>query len=148
VEPHDRPDPAYDDTDGYWKPEREAALHALLEGNNQIQTASIVGVNVRTIRRYQREPEFAKRLREGRGQIRETQRNRAVALHGAALDVLEDLLEADADQVKLNAAKTILRLSEAVDADDLSARLAEVEDHLFHTNLQDGPPTLLSDHAN
>jgi len=145
VEPHDRPNPASDDTDGYWKPEREAALHALLEGNGQIQTASIVGVDPRTIRRYQREPAFATRLREGRGQIRETHRNRVVALVGGALDVLEDLLEADSDQVKLNAAKTILRLSGTVDADDLSARLTEVEDQIFESIDQSGPPPLLPD---
>lgn len=105
-----------------------ALLATLAQGETLAAAAEAAGVSERTARRRMASPEFKAELREARAAAVAVALARAEGLTVKALDVLDGLLGAKADAVRLAAARTVLTiLPDFGERQDLAERLAAVE---------------------
>ncbi len=105
-------------------------VHALLTCRTVAEAAAETGVGERTMRRWQRDPEFVAAVR---GAARESARDAASALLAVqrrAVAVLSAALGDDAPAVRLRAAGMVLDHGERALAIDVDERLDRVEQRL------------------
>jgi len=108
---------------------RVAALEALVEGAAVVEAARRAEVNVRTVTRWLKEPEFARQMAEGRALVV----RQAVARAQAALErsvammlaIVEDP-QASA-HARVRAARTLFEVAGRAESEELLRRLQEME---------------------
>ena len=90
--------------------------------------AAEAGVSERTVQRRMAKPEFQRKVSDLRWQMMKDLSGRLSQVSGKAMERLQSLLEADSENVRLGAARSILdqtlRVREAV---DFELRLQDVE---------------------
>lgn len=105
----------------------------LAAGRPLADVAAEAGVSARTVQRRMVKPEFQRKVSDLRGQMMKDLSGRLSQISGKAMERLQSLLEADSENVRLGAARSILdqtlRVREAV---DFEGRLKEVEDLCEH----------------
>ena len=125
---------------GALNPKQERALQAVLAHPNLKEAALAAGVSDATLWRYMKDAEFSRRLREAR---REAIGHAALRLQGSAgeaVAVLRDLMTKDAapPAARITAARAVLDYSfRVVEADELKARLDELEQFLLRKQEED-----------
>lgn len=101
----------------------------LAAGRPLVDVAAEAGISTRTVQRRMAKPEFQRKVSDLRGQMMQDLSGRLSQISGIAMERLQSLLEADSENVRLGAARSILdqtlRVREAV---DFEGRLKEVED--------------------
>jgi hypothetical protein len=104
------------------------ALQALLLGASQAEAAAASGAGERSIRRWLHDPVFRSALHQARCDAWGTVTARLQQLAHKAVDALEGLLASDHLYARALAARSVLEYSlRALDADDLTARAAQIE---------------------
>lgn len=97
-------------------------------GRPLADVAAEAGVSERTVQRRMAKPEFQRKVSDLRWQMMKDLSGRLSQVSGKAMERLQSLLEADSENVRLGAARSILdqtlRVREAV---DFEGRLQEVE---------------------
>lgn len=97
-------------------------------GRPLADVAAEAGVSQRTVQRRMAKPEFQRKVSDLRWQMMKDLSGRLSQVSGKAMERLQSLLEADSENVRLGAARSILdqtlRVREAV---DFEGRLQEVE---------------------
>lgn len=89
---------------------QEAAILLLLAGKSQKQAAQEAGVAEETVSRWLNgDPIFVAELNRRKRELWEANRDRLRALHSKAVDVIEELLEAEDGATRLRAAVAILK---------------------------------------
>jgi predicted transcriptional regulator len=103
-------------------------LQALVTGMTIRESAEIVGVNEKTVRRRLQDPDFAGRLAGHRLEITRAVLDRMVDASVDAVDTLKKLLSAKGETVRLGAARAIIELGAKLQENGQQAeRLAELE---------------------
>lgn len=133
-------DEAAREEEGALPPKQEAALSAVLSHPTLKEAALAAGISETTLWRYMQDEEFSKRLREAR---RDSVNHAVIRLQkaaGEAVTVLRDLMmkEDAPPTARISAARSILDYSfKAVEADDLKARLTELEQFILRKQEED-----------
>ena len=105
-----------------------ALLAALAAGRTSGQAASIAGVGVRTVTRRLADPAFQQRLAHYRAELVDQTAAGLTSAGLAAVNTLVHLLNADAESVRLGAARSILELGrKARESAEIEERLAALE---------------------
>lgn len=128
---------------GSLTPQHYAAITALLTEPDYPSAAAKVGVNVRTLYRWQKLPEFKQALREAETAVIDTARRRLLAITGDSVSTLAELVKplppktfktADdvrVDRTRLRAAHIILdaitKFQSLTEFADLAAEVAELK---------------------
>ncbi len=106
----------------------DALVLALACGLTVRQAAGEAGFGERTAHRRLADPEFRRRVSAVRGELLVGGGGRLSDAATQAVDVLRELLDADADTIRLAAARTILQQSVALrTAAELEQRIARLE---------------------
>lgn len=97
-------------------------------GRPLADVAAEAGVSERTVQRRMAKPEFQRKVSDLRWQMMKDLSGRLSQVSGKAMERLQSLLEADSENVRLGAARSILdqtlRVREAV---DFEGRLQQIE---------------------
>ncbi len=117
-----------------------ALVVALAAGLTNKQAAKEAGVSERTVIRRLSDPAFKRRVEEARAETLAQTSARLTAVGIAAVRTLLRLLDADSEQVRLAAAKSILDMGVRLrEASDHEARIAELQDRLNQLEGLRGP---------
>jgi hypothetical protein len=112
---------------------REQAIAALLTTDTVCAAAAQIGVSERTLLRWLQEEAFQRAYRDARRQVVQHAIVRMQRCTGEAVDALSDVMtnpEASAG-ARVSAARSVLQFAmQAVQSEDLEARLATLEHHL------------------
>ncbi len=101
---------------------------ALARGLSIRQAAEEAGFGKRTAHRRLDDPEFRRRISAVRGELMELAGGRLSDAATKAVDVLRELLDSDADTIRLTAARTILQQTVALrTAAELEHRITRLE---------------------
>jgi hypothetical protein len=107
--------------------QQRAAL-ALASGSSAAEAAAECSCCERTVRRWLLLPGFKERVQEIRGELFALAVGKLSALAGHAAATLGELLDADIDGVRLQAARSVLEHGVKIrEATDIEARLAALE---------------------
>ena len=114
---------------------RQDALVLALAGGQTVRgAAAAAGVSERTAFRRLADPDFRRQVHEARAGMMQQALGKLTAGMSQAADVLQALLKAEADSVKLSAARTILETGNRLrDACEIEQRLSELEVRLRTT---------------
>ena len=114
---------------------RQDALVLALAGGQTVRgAAAAAGVSERTAFRRLADPDFRRQVHEARAGMMQQALGKLTAGMSQAADVLQALLKAEADSVKLSAARTILETGNRLrDACEIEQRLSELEGRLRTT---------------
>jgi hypothetical protein len=105
-----------------------ALVAALASGRTVRDAAKAAGVSEATAHRRLREPAFRQAVSEARGRMVENAVGQLADASTAAVATLRALLEAEADTVKLGAARAILEMGTKLrESVELEARIAALE---------------------
>jgi transposase len=111
-----------------FSPKKERALIELLEGAKVSEAAAKVGVNERTIQRWLKEPEFQKRLTQGRSEIYNEAMDSLREASGRAAKRIRELVDSPSEKTALKAAELAITLNLKIrDAQDQERRIRELE---------------------
>ncbi len=103
-------------------------IGALARGLSHVQAAQEAGVSVRTVQRRVSDVEFRAAVGDARRAMVGEATGRLAAAAGRAVATLEDLLESDADSVRLGASRALLdNLLRFRDSEELSDRVRQLE---------------------
>jgi hypothetical protein len=109
----------------------QALVEALASGASQVDAAQAARVSTRTVRRRQKDPAFARRVRDRRLQLVEEAGGRTAALARRAVATIEACLDCNSPAIQLRAAQLIMTLARENtgndDDDDLESRIARLE---------------------
>ena len=109
----------------------DVILEALIESATLTEAAKLAGVARSTLQRRLRDPEFRKQLAEARSVAFSAAMTRLAAHALEAVDVLiEGMRGSDISKTRFLCAKEILTQAQAVRADDVEDRLAEIEQRI------------------
>lgn len=109
-------------------PKKEKALIEILKGAKGSEAAAKAGVNERTIQRWFKEPEFQKRLTQGRDEIYKQAMNsiRDASCKGAKR--LSELVDSPSDKTAIKACELAITLDLKIrEAQKLERRIEELE---------------------
>ena len=115
-------------------PKHEIVIAALVAGCTQVKAAARADVDARTVRRWQQDPQFSRRLQAAQEEQAAEEKRRRSALRDKAMATLEELLESPKDTVRLGAAKHALDIADRGSDAEINARLSRLEAH------QEEPP--------
>jgi HD-like signal output (HDOD) protein len=111
-------------------PKKEAAIAALLTQRTSEEAARSIGIGPATLRRWQKDPEFAAVLRAARKDAYRQTIGRMHHLSSAAVSTLGRVMldEKTPPATKVRAADSILNhTAKAIEIEELDARLTELE---------------------
>ncbi len=101
---------------------------ALASGLTQVQAAERAGVSERTVRTRLADPAFKQRVTEARADMVERTMAALTASSVAATQTLHQLLDAESENVRLGAARSLIELAAKLrESYDLEARIAALE---------------------
>lgn len=108
--------------------QQRRAVRALLTCKTMAEAAISAQVSERTLYRWLQDADFRAALFSAEGELIDGATRRLLRLQDAAIDVLDDLLKAEGDGVKLRAAQTVLdHLLRLRELRDIETRLASLE---------------------
>ncbi len=97
-------------------------------GATQAEAAARAGVGERSVRRREADPAFSRSVQLERRQLLEQANGRVAGRLGEAVDTMADLMRsADADGVRLAAAKALIAAGGRIEIQQLAARVETVE---------------------
>lgn len=110
-------------------PDADALLvQALAGGMSMAAAARACNLNEKTVRRRMADDGFRRRVGEARGQLLEQASAQMLARLAGAGQVLQDLLAAESEQVRLGAARAIAQLALALrNAHEIEQRITALE---------------------
>lgn len=109
-------------------PQQRRAIRALLTCKTLQDTAKTTQVSERTLYRWLQDSDFRTALFAAEGELIDGVTRRLLRLQDGAIDVLDTLLIAESDSVRLRAAQTILEhLLRLRELRDIESRLAALE---------------------
>jgi hypothetical protein len=113
------------------KARQQAAVGAILSTRTLAEASAASGVSTSTLKRWQVQPAFREALAEGSRDLLSSAITHLLRASSRAADVLVDLLESEAEGIKLRAAIALVdRVTDAIGYLDLEARLQSVEEQL------------------
>ena len=89
-------------------PNKERAALLLASGMKQKDVAEDVSVTPATLCNWQKSVEFEVAVNRNMSEILDSSRNRLISLSKGAIDCIQELLNSDHDQVRLQACKVLL----------------------------------------
>jgi hypothetical protein len=110
---------------------KEAGIQALLSSRNIEEAARVVGVNPRTLYRWQKEPEFAAAYREARRAVVSQANARMQQASGAAATAILKLMVDPTvpASVRIRASECVLsHANKTIEMEDVEARVAALEE--------------------
>lgn len=116
------------DTPRRQTPNHQKILMALATGHSQAEVARVVGVNVRTVKRYVADPLFRAELEEAKRELVAQICASMVDASTSAVGTLKELLASRDEWVKLKAAKEILDASLRYREAEQESRISVLEE--------------------
>jgi len=111
---------------------REQAIAALLEGGSVAAAAKKIGVDVSTLRDWQRNPDFSDAYRAARREIVSRATDKLAGSFDQAVESLTSIMAGSQnDAARIAAAKTVINLTlHTLEMEDFDQRLARLEEQL------------------
>jgi len=117
--------------DGNLTPVQRRAIRALLTTRTAAEAATTAGVSERTLYRWLQDANFRAALLAAEGELIDGATRRLLQLQDGAIDVLDGLLVAQGDNVRLRAAQVVLdHLLRLRELRDIETRLQNLEQAL------------------